>query len=47
MEELSRLSCVQGYHVYVYQDVSVWDASYRRMDVLNICSVNILGDLIS
>ena len=28
MEELSRLSCVRGYHVY--QDV--WGASYWRMD---------------
>ena len=37
MEKLLRLSCVRGYHVY--QDVQ--DASYWRMDVLNIRSVNI------
>ena len=40
MEEPSKLSCVRGYHVY--QDV--WDASYWRMGVINIRSVNILSN---
>ena len=43
MEKLSKLSCVRGYHIY--QDV--WDVCYWRMDVPNICSANILWNLIS
>ena len=42
MEELSRLSCIQGYHAY--QDAR--DASYWRMNLLNVISVNISWDLI-